>query len=396
MIYKYEAVNKNTGMIEYGTLELHHYESPEVVLPDFLSVLNVKADIPAYVRSLFKKRMPYLEISRLFRYMERYQKMGVSTPDALETIMKTYSGKYKHFFENLIGEIKDGKQFSMALSSSGIIPPLVTTLVRAGEDTGSLDMVYHRLKEFYEKSASAKSRTQREMIYPMIVLVILILVLFFVAFFLMPKLHLLIGELSKGKMPIPTKIVFFIFGLFRKGWWLIPPALILLIAGVLFIREVRPIQFYKKVLKLPVIGNIFRYTYLSQIFAYLEIFQANGIDLLRALDNMVATIRNRYISGILKKCADMLRIGESFSNTLTGDFFPPYVKQSVSIGEEQGALEGSFRDVSDFYGEELERALKGLSVFVGAILTLLMGAFILIIGVSVFLAVYYGIGTIRS
>jgi len=395
MLYKYTAINKNTGFKVSGTIELGLYDNIASNIPGNLILLQSSPDVIGYLKSLLKRKMSMAELGRFFGHLAGFQRIGVDTVSALN-VLKTsfFSRRHIPFVNSIISEIETGKSVSSALQSSGAVPPLAIGMIQTGETTGDIEGVYKSLEEFYKRAARAKSNVLRALVYPAIVGIMVVLILIYVSVFLIPKISLITEALSKGNLPMASRIVFSIFAFLRKAWWTIPLSIFITLALVWFFKNSRPREFYGLILRIPVVGTIFRNIYLTYIFMALKTFQANGIDILTSLDYIHSSIKNPYVAWIIKNSADMVRIGESFSKSMP-DFFPPEVKAGVAVGEKQGLLEENFNEIYEIYNNTLTEQLKGITQYVEIVLIFLLGVLVLMLALAVFVPIYYGLTSIK-
>jgi type IV pilus assembly protein PilC len=256
--------------------------------------------------------------------------------------------------------------------------PLYSNMIAAGEAGGILDVILKRLAVFIEKQAKLKSQVKSAMIYPVAVLSIAAIVVVIILWKVIPTFTALFEGLG-AKLPLATRVVIW---LSKKTIIGMPFAIA---AGFLFGYMFR--RYYKTeagrtrvdrwMLKLPLIGKIFRKIAVARFCRTLATLMSSGVPILDGLDITAKTSGNAIIESAINQVRAKIERGETIAQPLraTG-VFPPMVAQMIGAGESTGALDTMLAKIADFYEEEVDVAIAGL-------LTILEPALICVLGVIV-------------
>ena len=255
---------------------------------------------------------------------------------------------------------------------------LFTHMIAAGEAGGILDVILKRLAVFIEKQAKLKSQVKSAMIYPIAVLSIAAIVVVIILWKVIPTFTALFEGLG-AKLPLPTRIVIWM----SKKTIIAMPFVIAggFLAAYAFRRyyktEAGRTRVDKMMLKLPLIGKIFRKIAVARFCRTLATLMSSGVPILDGLDITAKTSGNAIIESAINQVRAKIERGETIAQPLraTG-VFPPMVAQMIGAGESTGALDTMLAKIADFYEEEVDVAIAGL-------LTILEPALICVLGVIV-------------
>ena len=253
---------------------------------------------------------------------------------------------------------------------------LYVSMVKAGEQGGILDIIFDRLSEYLEKAEGVTRKVKSAMMYPMVVMTVAILVVVL----LMVKVVPVFAEvfISFGaKLPLPTQILFNLSH-FLTSW----KALLLLAFLALIVFA---IQLYRKtktgaynwdamLLKLPIFGVLVQKAAVSKFARTLGTLVKSGVPILDALETVGKTSGNLVIEKAINKARESVREGKTLTQPLReSGVFPPMVTQMVNVGEETGALDTMLSKIADFYEDEVDVAVDGITSIIEPILIVFLG-----------------------
>jgi general secretion pathway protein F len=196
-------------------------------------------------------------IGDLSRYLTRV-KPAVSALEAL--LPQTKSTRLKTVLAQVKDAIVEGQSFAQALSQyPKIFPPLFINMVRAGETSGTLEIVLERLADLTEKQQDLVNRIQTALAYPIFMCVIGTLVLFVLLTYIVPSITAIFMDMNQV-LPTPTRLLIFLSNFFKSFWWVI---LIIVAAATLTLHRLKKTEngryaYDKTVLSLPVFGILAR------------------------------------------------------------------------------------------------------------------------------------------
>ena len=271
-----------------------------------------------------------------------------------------------------------------------VFSPLYCDMLKAGEASGSLNEVLDRLIYIIEHEHKVKSDIKSAMTYPLIVVCFLFLAFIVLLTAVIPRF---VG-IFKGaglKLPLPTQICILTYEFLPNS---LHPALFNLGAGggalYFYLKTDRgQYIFYTAVMKLPLVGPLFRKSAMSRFASIFSILQSSGVGILQTMDILSNTLGNAAISRELEGIKERLAEGHGIADPLrSAKYFTPMLVNMVAIGEESGSLEELMQDVAGHYDAEVEYAMKKLSDAIGPILTIGLAAVVGFFALAIFLPMW--------
>jgi type II secretory pathway component PulF len=285
----------------------------------------------------------------------------------------------------------DGRSFSQALREfPRIFPPLYVNMVAAGEASGALPDILHRVVKHLMQAKGLRDRVQQALIYPAFLAAAGILLITIFITFMVPQLTQFMAA-NGGALPLPTRILLQIHHLITGYWWL---ALLLgLGASVGFRAFVRNeegrIAWDRFRLRIPGYGRIVRHGYYAQFSRTLGTLVQNGIPLLRALELVTEIAGNRYLE---LKLADVRRAvidGATLSSALAAQhLFPELFTDMMAVGEQTGHFAETMQTIADVYERELDRTVAIVSQLIPPFIILLIAIVVGFVVFSILSAVF--------
>ena len=301
---------------------------------------------------------------------------GVPMVDSLTALIEQTENKaLKRILSKIKTEVNEGISLGDAMAKHKPFDHIFVNMVRAGESSGTLDVVLERLADFKEGQAKIQGEIIGSLMYPMIMVfvgIINISVLFTVV---VPRITK-IFEHAKVQLPLQTRMLMFMSSAVRDYWWLI--IIVLGAAIFLFMRwrgsKRGRAQWDTLVLKVPVVGSLVRMIAVSRFARTLGTLLSSGVSLLTSLDIVKNVVANTRIQHAIEVAAEAIRQGEDIAAPLkrSGEF-PPMVIHMIAIGEKSGQLEGMLNRVAVAYEQRVDVRLKGLMSLLSPLLILGMG-----------------------
>lgn len=299
-------------------------------------------------------------------------------------------------FRVVMTKVRDDISNGIPLSEAmGKFPKVFNTLyvnmVKAGEQGGILDVIFERLSEYMEKAEGVSRKVKSAMMYPIVVMSVAVLVVIFLMVKVIPTFRDVFASFG-AKLPAPTLFVIAV-SQFLSSW----KALILLAVGVgVFIG----ITLYRKtkagaynwdamILKLPVFGILAQKGALAKFSRTLGTLLKSGVPIMDALETVARTSGNLVLEKAVLNARDSVREGKTLTQPLReSKVFPPMVTQMINVGEETGALDTMLSKIADFYEDEVDAAVEGLTSIIEPILIVFLGVTIGFIVVAMFMPMF--------
>ncbi|MGE0082839.1 MAG: type II secretion system inner membrane protein GspF [Desulfococcaceae bacterium] len=332
------------------------------------------------------------EVALMTRQLSTLTGAGFPLVSALDTLIPyTKPQGFKRVMAQIKDTIVEGNTFAAALAKfPGVFSSLFINMVRAGESSGTLEIVLDRLADITEKQQALRSRIRSALAYPVLMAVIGVLVLFFLLTFIVPSIATIFSDMDKA-LPAPTRFLIAISEFFKTYWW----AFLLGIAGF-FIglgqfrkTEKGRYQWDRLMLQLPLAGGLIRKLAVARFARTLGSLLENGVTMLNALDIVRNIVGNVLLSDAISKASEDVGKGQGLGISLSEtDVFPPLSIQMILVGEQSGELEPMLNKVADVYENEVETAVVGMTALLEPMMILVMAAIVGFIVLSICLPIF--------
>lgn len=295
-----------------------------------------------------------------------------------------------HMIDKVLEQVKGGENFSDALEARGkIFSRFYINMIRAGEVGGNLEEVLDRLTEYLESSEELRNTVTSALIYPAILLTISVLSIFLLLTFVIPQFTEMFENAGK-ELPLPTQIVVGISEWLQSYWWSL---LLLFIFAVYYHKyyvssTLRKREFDRRVLTIPLVGDIIRNMETANLCRTLGTLIVNGVPLLGGLAIAKGTVNNSWLVSILENAEFSLKDGQGLSKPLIeSGQFPKMAVQMIKMGEESGKLEDMLIQVANTFDKELRITIQRMLALLEPALILGLGVVIAGIITSILMAI---------
>ncbi len=317
---------------------------------------------------------------------------GVNIINGIKIISDQSNNKYlKTILNDVTGKIKDGRSLSDSLATHPyLFSDLYTAMIHTGEASGNLRIVLKRLSEFFEKEEEFKSALRSSLTYPLFVFIVSILTVVVLLVFVIPRLATMFEDMGQV-LPLPTRILINTSGALRTYWWTIVAAISVLIFWLrrMYRSPQAKIALDNFKLKIIIIGQIILKTEISRLMRTLALLISSGVPITPSLDISVSILGNQVLKTELRRFKEQIAGGGSLSGALkSSSFFPDFVTNIISVGEETGSLEKSLLRIADDYEKEVNQTLKGLTMMLEPVVILVMGLIVGFIVLSMLLPIF--------
>ena len=333
-------------------------------------------------------------------HLEQLASAGVPVTEGLTDLRESVeNARFKEVVAGLVESIEGGRSLSQALAEfPEVFGKVFVSLVRSGEQTGKLADVLKSLTETLKWEDELAAQTKKLMIYPAFVGGIVLLVTFFLMVYLVPQMTGFIRNMGQD-VPLQTRILITVSGIFVNYWWAIVAAPFLAWAAVKLAVRRNPglqyaLDYYK--LSLPLVGPILRKIILSRFAGSFAMMYSSGITVLDAIRSCEEIVSNRPLEQALKTAGQQIAEGKNLTAAFEDlDLFPPLVIRMMRIGENTGALDTALLNVSYFYNREVKEAIGKVQAMIEPALTLVLGAILGWVMLSVLGPVYDAISKMK-
>lgn len=377
------AARGGAGRIERGDLDADSLpDAVERLRRRRLTPLTLKP-APASATALISD----LAARDLARTLAQLMRAGLSFTQALRFAAEHSPGQAGVVAARMHEAAERGDPASSALEDfQGAQALLLRGVVRAGEASGKLADALEVAAASFARSAELKGRIATAMIYPSFVIVATMATLGVFLLVVVPTLGLAF-EGAEDRLPASTRaLLSFSAWLRAEGG-----AVAALAAAITTLALISPGA--KRVVKSSVdqllasplgLGIAPRLEYAA--FAGLAALSLQaGVPAASALEAAASSVRNTTLHNALRRAVAAIRTGEAVSHALAAAAAPKTLLRLAVIGEETGHLGQTLKHASTLLASEAEQQLERLGAIAGPIITLVIGAMVASVVMSLFL-----------
>jgi type IV pilus assembly protein PilC len=339
------------------------------------------------------KSIKQRDIAIFTRQLATMMKAGVPLLQSFDIVAR---GATNPRMTKLLNDIRSDVETGTSLSSAFRKHPmhfdaLYCNLVEAGEAGGILEQLLDRLAIYQEKTMAIKSKIKSALMYPIAVIVVAFVVLTVIMIFVIPAFEDVFKSFG-GELPAPTQAVIAMSKFFVAWWWLI--GIILGGGGYFFFQswkrsEKMQMTMDRLLLRIPVFGDLINKSVIARWTRTLSTMFAAGVPLVEALDSVGGASGNAVYAIATEQIQRDVSTGSALTTSMTATgVFPTMVLQMAAIGEESGSLDHMLGKAAEFYEEEVDEMVKGLSSLMEPFIIVILGVLIGGIVVSMYLPIF--------
>ncbi len=384
------------GDVKKGTMEA---ESPDAVHaalrrqglnPTKVKVKSkeIKISIPG-----FKEKVGERDIVIFTRQFATMIDAGLPLVQCLEILASQAENKtLGKTLDTVQSDVEGGSTFAEALGRHPrVFDELYVNMVAAGEAGGILGTILSRLAAYIEKAMALKRKVKSAMVYPLTILVVAGGVIAILMVFVIPKFADMFTGMG-GELPTLTKMVIDMSN-FAASFKMV------ILIGAFFAFSALFKKYYATdkgkrrmdgiFLKTPVLGPLTRKVSVAKFTRTLGTMLSSGVPLLDALDICARTSGNKVVEEAVYFTKDSISEGKTIAEPLEeSGVFPPMVVQMISVGEATGALDAMLNKIADFYDEEVDTAVDGLTSLMEPVMMVFLGGVIGFVVIAMYLPIF--------
>jgi type IV pilus assembly protein PilC len=305
---------------------------------------------------------------------------GITLPKALDILKEqTQNKKLKKIISEIVEGVIKGESFSEIMEKyPDVFPPIYSSMIRVGEESGTIEEVLDILVKQMEKNRDLKSKIMGALLYPAVIITTMIAIGIMMLVLVIPKLSQTFKEL-KIELPITTKFVIWLGETCAKFWYLIPlfAVIIIFLLRIATKTKIGKLLVDAVVLKIPLISPLVKKANSAYTVRTLSSLIASGVPIVRALELVSDSLGNIYYKNTILEASQKVQKGEKLANALKkseNKIYSTLVIQMIEIGEETGQTSDILRKLADFYEEDVANATKNLSSIIEPVLMIIIGA----------------------
>ena len=319
---------------------------------------------------------------------------GVPLLKALSSLHEHAESKaLQKILSSVIKDVEGGDQLGDALAKHpNTFSDVYVNMVRAGESAGILDDILKRLAYQQEKNATIRKKIKSAMTYPMVLVGITILAFFGLMLFVIPQIGGILTELGgeDAQLPLITQLMLGLSNMLLSLWYILIP---LMLAGVYMLLKYLKTPsgkaiFHRFVLKVPGLKTIIMKIAVARFSRTFSALIGAGVPVLEALNVTARAVGNVVYEAALVEAGNAVESGATLSSQIEKNpLFPAIVPQMLAVGEETGQTDTVLVKVADFYEEEVDVAIDGISAIIEPVMIVFMGGMVGLIAASVMMPI---------
>lgn len=336
--------------------------------------------------------VPKTAVAAMARQLATLLHAGLPLDEALASIcahddVSRMQGIVSRLRDRIIagGDLADGlAEFPNVFSSTFV------TMVRAGEASGTLELVIERFAEHIEQQVALVRKVQATLAYPILMLFVGIGVVVFLLTFVIPKVTQIFSDMGRA-LPVPTQILLAVSDGIRSGWWIILLLVLCAVIGVWRMRRTEGGRRYthRLLLRLPGIAGIYRPLIVGHMTRTLGMLLKNGVTLLKALHIVKSVADNRLMAHAIQNMIDGVQAGRDLSEFMDDPLvFPPLSRQMVAAGERSGQLGEMLLWVANDSENRVASRLQVVTSLMEPVMILLLGGIVGFVVIAIILPIF--------
>lgn len=357
-----------------------------------LKLEEAKAGINIVLSFKFKKKVKLDELVILSRQLATMIDSGIPVVSALDILAEQSDNET---LKKTLAEIRDSVNTGSSLSDAmmkhaSVFSTFFVSMVKAGESSGTLDDILDRVASYLEKTNSLQKKIKSALIYPAVVTFMAVAITLVMILKVIPVFKDIFAGFG-AKLPAPTQFLinlsdfmtnyFLLFMGIVTGVFLVTKWYISTEKGQYMMDAIK--------LKLPVFGDLFKKVAISKFSRTLSTLIQSGVPILAALEIVAKTSGNLVVEKSVNNVKDNVRDGENIASPLArSGIFPTMVTRMVSVGEKSGELEKMLIKIADFFDEQVDASVEGLTSLIEPLIIAFLGIIIGGIVLCMFLPIF--------
>lgn len=320
-------------------------------------------------------------------------KSGMPILEALKLIHgQIRSKKFSKIINQVIQDVNNGQFLAQSLEKFNyIFGDFFISMVRVGETSGNFSSTLIYLSEELKKQKEVKRKVRAALIYPFIILITTIGITLFLTIFIFPKILPIFVSL-KIQLPFTTKLVIQILTFLENYNLYILGGIIGIVISIRILLLIQSVHFLfdRLLLATPFISKLIVNVTMTNFTRSLAILLKSGMTIVDALQITKGTFHNLVYKREIDHVINAVKKGESITRHLTSEpkLFPLILIGMIKVGESTGNLEENLDYLAEYYENEVENTIGGLTSILEPLLLLVMGFLVGFVALSIITPIY--------
>jgi len=394
--FQYIAVNVK-GFEQKGVIEAESFKHARQLLRN-QGLIPIDVHLPKKIsafklKALGKPAVTVKELALMTRQLATLLAAGLPLEEVLSAVAEqTEKSRTKALILAVRSKVLEGHALASALREfPDAFNHLYCSTVAAGEKSGHLDIVLHRLADYTESQYQMRQKIQHALIYPAVMIFVAIGIVGFLLEYVVPKMVSVYSNIGQALPGMTQFLIALSHGLSLYGIYIA----IMLGLSVFFYRRFmkkNPL-FQKKMhhvyLKIPIIGNAIKVANTARFSRTFAILSSAGVSVLDAMTIASKLIINVPIRDAVLIAVNHVREGANIHLALKQTaYFPPMSIHLIASGEASGQLENMLERAANNQDSEISRLIETMLALFEPAIILVMGAIVLFIVLAILLPIF--------
>lgn len=400
VVYKYTARDPSTGKKVTAEVQADSEASAaKLISEQGLAPLSIvsKSGSAGGIVGLIKNRISTKDKILFSRQLATLINAGLPLIQSLRMVLgQTKNQALKSVIAQVVNDIEAGSALGTSLKKHPrVFNTIFTSLIDAGETSGTLDRSLERLAFQQEKDAEVVSKVRGAMVYPVIVLIVMVGVVSFMLVSVLPQVQELYKGFKGVQLPLLTRVLLALSNFIIGYWWVV---LIVIGVGSFFAvnwgRTPSGKSFFDRVkMRTPAFGVLFMKLYMARFARTGSTLVASGVPLIQVLEICAQAVGNMHVGRSITMAIEKVKGGKALSDSLEGDpNFLELVPSMLRIGEQSGQIEQMMEKVADYYEKEVDDQVKTISTIIEPLLMVVLGVIAIVIVSAILVPIYSLVG----
>lgn len=390
--FSYQATN-STGKTITGTLTASDKHSAlSLMTKQGLRPISIEltSTVKKGGKGFFKPKVKITDLVLFTRQLSTMVSAGVPLLRSLTTMRdQVENPTLREIITDMIKDVQGGVSLADALEKHpDVFSDIYVNMIRAGESAGIVDDILKRLATQVEKNASMRKKIKSASTYPVVLLVLTLGAFMGLMIFIIPRIADILRDIGgpEAELPAITEVMIAVSSFMTNYWFIViggGGAAIFLIRRYIKTPAGR-YQFHSFVLKIPILNNLVTKISVARFTRTFAALIGAGVSVVEALRVTARAVGNDVYRKAIEDAANQVINGKQLSQAIEGNsLFPGIVPQMLAVGEETGQTDVVLVKVADFYDEEVDAIIDGLSSILEPVMIVIMGGMVGLVAASV-------------
>ncbi len=386
------------GAIKRGTKKARsRTELVELLQGQGLIVVDVHESLGFGLSSLQKINLggvPLKEKVIFFRQLATMVASALPILQSLEILHKQISNpRFASVISDVISDIEGGSSLSDSFRKfPDVFDKVTVSLIAAGEESGSLDIILEKLATELEKKQKLKSKVRSAMIYPVIVLVVVIVVIILLLVVLVPAIDQIFEDVgATSQLPFATRFLVNASGFVQKYgiFMIISVGLGYMLFRYHYSKPSGRYFYHRMILKIPQIGTLITKMQVAQFTRVFALLMNSGVNITKALDLTANALTNEVFKETIIKAKEEVSKGMPLSMHIArAEHYPLIVSQMIAVGEESGEMVAVMEKIAEYFNQEVDTMTNNMSSIIEPFMLVFMGIIIAFVAMAVYMPMF--------